>query len=192
MNFYEHCNICINSKTNLQDGITCGLTTQKPSFDETCPDIRFNKEFEKKLGLIHIEIERLKKRKRLIYIKSCFFMVLGCGLMFGANSLMEITHKPSVYEFKIKLAIIVIGFALSSFGYKTLHQFIKKTKNFKEKKNKIDLLLNKYLIKYSCNIDFGKKYHGNQEITFELKSENHLLKNSKITYEIKDYLDYVF
>lgn len=187
MNFNEHCNLCANFQLNLQKGIICGLTNQKPSFDKTCPDIRFDEEFEKQLGLIHIEIKKLKKRKTSIYIQSYLFIILGFTLMLSANSLMEFTYSLSAFELKSKLIIMMVGLGLCSFGYNTLNKFKNKTKTTQAKKDRIDLVLNKYLIEYNCKIEFGEKYHGNEDIIVELKSKNNLLRSSKITYQINDF-----
>ncbi len=186
MNLYEHCNLCDNLKTDLQNGITCGLTDQKPVFDKTCSKIKLNEKFKEQLGMIHIEIRKLKKKKRLIYTSSFLYMILGCILIIRErNFLIEFTFTYSDYISTLRsLLIIFVGFGLCGLAYSKLSQYRKKTKIVKAEKDRIDAVLDKYQIEYSCHVDFKEKYHGNQEVVVELKSKSSLLKDSKITYQI--------
>jgi len=54
----------------------------------------------------------------------------------------------------------------------------------KDEKDRMGTVLDKYKIKYSCKVKFGRKYHGKQDVIVELKSDSELLKNSKVKYEV--------
>ena len=163
-----------------------GSTNQKPSFDKTYSKIELGEDFEKRLGLVHIEIEKLKKKKASIYIYSFLYMVIGCTLILSQrNLLVEFTLTYSSYVITLRsLLVIVVGFGLLGAAYSKLNKYRKQAKILKDKKNKIDAVLNKYQIEYSCRVEFGEKYHGNQDVNVELKSKSNLLKDSKITYQI--------
>ncbi len=34
----DYCRVCENRKTDYERGIVCGLTNEKPTFEESCPD----------------------------------------------------------------------------------------------------------------------------------------------------------
>lgn len=190
MNFKDHCNLCDNLKVNLQDGITCGLTNQKPTFNNTCPKIVLSDKFKKELGLIHIKIERLKSKKRLTYTYFYLYMIIGCILILGGSAFMKFTFvTTSLYISRVRLTLIIVGFGLCGFGYSKLNEYRNKIRVAKAEKSRIDGILNKYQIKYTCNVEFGEKYHGNEEVIVELKSKNHLLKNSKSLIKFNDYLN---
>lgn len=189
MNFNEHCNLCDNLKTNLQDGIICGLTNQKPLFNKICSKIRIGKEFEKKIGLLHIEIEKLKKKKKSIYVSFYLNTALGCILILAGCSLVGFAITNNRFIFKIAWVMILAGFGLFGFTFTKLNAYRNKAKAAKVEKNRIDAILDKYQIKYNCIIIFGEKYHGNQDVIVEIQSKNNLLKDSKTTYQINDYLN---
>lgn len=184
MKFSEHCNLCDNPRTDLQDGIICGLTDKKPSFNKTCSKILFNKKFENKIGLVHIKIEQLKKKKVSIYIYFFLCMAIGCILIISQRNLLD--GFDFTYSKYVKLArsllVVFLGLVLSGFAYRKLNHYRGKSKIVKDEKDRIDAILDKYQIKYSCSVKFGEKYHENQDVIVELKSN--LLKDSKITYQI--------
>lgn len=186
MNFSEHCNLCENIKLNLKDGITCGLTNQKPVFKETCSTIKLGEKFEKKIGLTHIEIESLKKKKTLTYIYFSSLIVIALLIILSQRNFLDdfdFTYGKYI-KLSISLFVIILGFKLCSLSYSKLSQYIKKVKMVKDEKDRIDAVLNKYQIEYSCNVVFGEKYHGNQDVIIELKSNSDLLKDSKKTFQI--------
>ena len=186
MNFKEHCNLCDNLKANFKDGIICGLTGQKPAFNKTCSKIRFTEEFEKKIGLTHIKIESLKKKKKVSYTLFFLYLTLGFILILSQRNLfIDFTLTYSHYvNITGSLLLIILGFGLCGLAYSVLYQHIKNTKTAKAEKTRIDTILDKYQIKYHCKVTFGEKYHGTQEIAVELESKSNLLKNSENTYQV--------
>lgn len=149
-----------------------------------------NENIVKDLGLILIEIERLKKKKIGTYIYFLSFIGIGCVLIYIEKDFIQELDlsKSSPYmkysEFAISFMVILTGFILFHFAFKRLIKYREKKKEVKLRKAKIDAVLDKHQIKYSCNIVFGEKYHGIQDIIVELKSNSDLLKDSKATYQI--------
>ena len=185
MNFKEHCRLCKNQKTSLQDGIICGLTKKKPAFEKTCSNIKLSNKLEKDLGLVHIEIEKLKKKKILTWTSSLVYLMSGCFIILMARNLFFSDFVNSWYiKLTSSLLVAVIGFSLFNMAYGKLRLFTKKIKIAKSEKERINTVLDKYQIEYSCNVKFGKKYHENQDVIVEIVSNSSLLKNSKITYQI--------
>lgn len=189
MNFKEHCNLCDNIKISLQDGITCGLTDKKPVFNQTCPNILLGKEFEKKIGLLHIELESLKNRKLSIYVYSFLYMLLALiiivSLIYYGKLFKDSDFAYSIYlELSAYLLVILPLLQLISLAYRKLSRYTHKMKIMKGQQNTINTVLKKYQIEYSYRIEFGKKYHRNQDIIVELKSNSNLLKDSRTTFQI--------
>ncbi len=183
MNFREHCDLCDNLKISLKDGIVCGLTSLKPKFNKTCSKIELNDKFEKKLGLINIEVERIKQEKNSTHLTFYTFIIIGFILIIGGSLLVKFA-LTSIYTFQITSIIIGAGLTFLGIAYKKLNKYRRKAKIAKAKKSKIDKILNQYQIKYNTDIKFGKKYHGIQEAVVELKIENG--KHSTTTYKINE------
>ncbi|QTE21181.1 hypothetical protein [Polaribacter cellanae] len=159
-----------NSKLDLQNG----------------SKIQLDKGFEKELGLIHIKIEQLKKKKISTYIYFIICMGIGLPIMISQRDLLvgfDFTYSKYL-KFAQSFLIVILGFGFCNIAVSKLKKYIKERKAVKEEKEKIDTILNRYKIKYSYNIEFGKKYHGIQDVTVELKSNSDLLKGSKITHQV--------
>ena len=148
--------------------------------------IELGKDFERKLAKIHVEIESLRKKKMTIYISSFLYTVLGCFLVISQRNLFDDFYL-SYYWYKSSieyLCIIFIGFWLIYLASNNLRKLRKKGKAIREEKEEMDNFLNKYQIKYECNVEFDKKQFGNHYAIVELKSNSKLLKDSKITFQI--------
>ena len=52
----NYCRVCHNRKLDMNTGIVCGLTNQKPQFEEKCPDIKVDE----------AEMNRLAKREQAL------------------------------------------------------------------------------------------------------------------------------
>lgn len=187
MKFNEHCRLCDNLNIDLQDGITCVVTNQKPNFNKTCLKIQLGEKFEKQLGLILINIEKLNKKKKSIYIQFFLFMTIGCILVLSQwNSISELTltYSDFIVALTLPLFIIITGFGLCGIAYGILKKYRKETKSVRFDKDRIDKVLDRYEIEYHYNVIFGEKYHGYQDIIVEIKSKSNLLENSKLTYQV--------
>lgn len=148
--------------------------------------IQLDENFEKELGLIHIKIERLKKKKISTYVYFIVCIVIALPIIISQRDLLvgfDFTYSRYLKLVR-SLLIVFLGFGFSSVGFNKFKKYRKKVKNIKEEKQKVDKVLNQYQIKYSYNIQFGKKYHGIQDVIVELKSNSDLLKDSKITHQV--------
>ncbi|MFV0571733.1 MAG: hypothetical protein ACK5M1_04770 [Xanthomarina gelatinilytica] len=188
INLNEHCNLCDNVKSNLQNGITCGLTSQKPSFNKTCSKILLDKKFKNRIGFVHAKIKNLKRNETSAYIYSSLFIIIGVILILSQKKiLVELASDFDYIEYKRSagnILLMFLGFGLIILGFNKLNRYRKKMKTVLDEKKKIDTVLNEYKIKYNCDVTFGNKYHGNKNVIVELKSDSNLLKGFKETYQI--------
>ncbi len=53
----QYCQICQNRKFSAQQGIVCGLTDAKPSFEQECPDFNIDKAEAERKAAQEKEIE---------------------------------------------------------------------------------------------------------------------------------------
>lgn len=156
----------------------------KSSFNKTTLKIELGENFEKKLMLIHIEIEKLKKDKISIYSYVFIYVAIGCTLIISQRNFFNDFEVAAYRRTSWPLLLIFLGFGLISLAYSKLIQHLKNVRNFRNEKEKLDSVLNKHQIEYSCNVEFGEKYLGNQDVNVELKSNSNLLKDSKVTLQI--------
>ena len=56
----KHCDLCKYPKRDLKKGLTCGLTNKKPTFDNTCPDLKFSDDFRSFVPDLLGQIQHLK------------------------------------------------------------------------------------------------------------------------------------
>lgn len=52
------CNKCKNKKFDMKQGVLCGLTLRKPSFDNTCKDFDVDPVEEQKIAAKQLEAQR--------------------------------------------------------------------------------------------------------------------------------------
>lgn len=186
MNWKEHCDLCENQKTDLKDGMVCGITNQKPDFKNTCLRIELGNKFEREIGIIHAEIVSIMKKKTSMYVYFFVSVIIGTPLIISQSDFL--TNFDFSFAGFNKLAgsllIIFLGLGLNSIAFSKLNEYRKKIKTIKQRKSKIDAILDRYRVKYSCNVEFGKKHNDYQDVIVKLKSNSNLLKSSTITYQI--------
>lgn len=62
MSYYSgHCNLCDNKTTSFEKGFICNVTNNKPNFNETCPDIKFENNFLERIESINLDGEIIRK-----------------------------------------------------------------------------------------------------------------------------------
>ena len=113
-------------------------------------------------------------------------MIIGIPIIVSQRDLFndfDFTYGR-INKLAVSLLVVIVGFVFFNVGVSKLKKFRKEKKNAKHEKEKLHKILNQHQIKYSCNIEFGKKYHGMQDVIVKLKSNSDLLKDSKITYQI--------
>lgn len=168
MDLAAHCELCDHQLTTLKFGTTCGLTERKPEFNITCMKIELHDKFEKKLKLVNIEYENLKRRKLLTYIFFTFFLCVGIGVIIGGFLFGKYIWDHGVISAG---PIIIMGVGLGPLGmaFGALNKHLQEIRVAKHRKDRVDEVLKVYRIQYDINIEFGKKIHFQQEVFTDLK-----------------------
>ena len=78
----KFCKVCKNKRMNVQKGIVCGLTGEKPDFNELCPNYEEDPKEVQKVNLI--EAEKEKRYKEFVSISGWLFLFLWFGIGIGA------------------------------------------------------------------------------------------------------------
>ena len=170
MDLARHCELCDNQKTSLKFGTTCGLTDRKPEFNKTCAKIKLTDKFENKLKSINIEYENFKRKKLLTYTYLVVFLIIGIAVILGGYLLGKYALGNRVIS---TVPIIIMGIGLGPLGmaFGTLNKYRQDIGVAKNKKDKIEEVLNEYRIEYDINIMFEKEIHGTQEVYADLKTK---------------------
>jgi hypothetical protein len=168
MDLARHCDLCDNQKTSLKEGITCGLTDQKPEFNITCTKIELNEKFELKLKDVNIRFQKVDGAKVLTYIYFIVFLTIGFAVMIGGYLLGKYALDSGVIS-TVPIIIIAIGLAPIAMAFGALNKYRLDLEISKNKKNRIDQVLKLYRIEYVIDIKFGKEYHGTQDVYADLK-----------------------
>tara|TARA_R110002050_G_scaffold175204_1_gene308116 strand:+ start:78 stop:599 length:522 start_codon:yes stop_codon:yes gene_type:complete len=170
MDLARHCQLCDNQKTSLKFGTTCGLTDQKPEFNKTCSKIKLSEKFENTLKSVNIEYENFKRKKLLTYTYFVVFLAIGIGVIIGGYLFGKYGLNNRVIS-KVPIIIMSVGLGPLGMAFGTLNKYHQDIGVAKNKKDRIDEVLNEYRIKYDINIMFGKEIHGTQEVYVDLKTK---------------------
>tara|TARA_R110002051_G_scaffold269173_1_gene329219 strand:+ start:293 stop:814 length:522 start_codon:yes stop_codon:yes gene_type:complete len=170
MDLARHCDLCDNQKTSLKIGTTCGLNDRKPEFNKTCPKIELNEKFENKLKSVNIEYENFKRKKLLTFTYFGVFVIIGIAVIVGGYLLGKYALDSGVIS-TVPIIIMAVGLAPLGMAFGTLNKHRQEIEIAKNKKDKIDEVLNEYRIEYDIDISFGKEIHGTQEVYAELKTK---------------------
>jgi hypothetical protein len=170
MDLARHCDLCDNQKKSLKIGTTCGLNDKKPEFNKTCPKIKLNEKFENKLKSVNIEYENFKRKKLLTFAYFGVFVVIGIAVIVGGYLLGKYALESGVIS-TVPIIIMAVGLAPLGMAFGTLNKHRQEIEIVKNKKDKIDEVLNEYRIEYDIDISFGKEIHGTQEVYAELKTK---------------------
>lgn len=153
----KHCDLCKHSKRDLKIGLTCGLTNKKPTFQKTCPSIKFSISFKKNLSELLDKIEQLRKQKILIYLNLFLFLGAGFIMIIGTYSKLKTkfigTFEPEFDygNWKYFLVMLSLNFIAIQLIYLGLWRFYKYRKELK--KLKLDIKeINTVLKNYDINI----------------------------------------
>jgi hypothetical protein len=183
MNFSKHCDLCENEITDLEKGLTCKLTHKKPAFKNTCSKINLNEKFQKKVEIIHIELEIINRNKSSVHTKFYLFIIIGFLLITGGIYLFKF-NKLGVYVLQVTYMIFGGGISILGIAYSILNKHRRKLYNAEYDKYEIDEFLKLYGIESNTNIDFKEKIHGIQEVNVEIEFKNWTKKRTKTPYKI--------
>ncbi|WP_299683515.1 hypothetical protein [uncultured Dokdonia sp.] len=185
MNFYTHCDLCEHEKTSLKIGVTCTLTKRKPDFKNTCTTIKLDQKFQEKLEIAYLELEEIRSHKKSAYLFFCLLMIIGVTILIKSDYLAGPIYDDT-YFWVHKTGIIALGISILTGTNFQLYRFRKKLKDAQQKKDKIDVVIEKYGISYKPELDFKEKVHGTQQVDVKLEFKNWTRKNTITTYEIDD------
>ncbi len=168
MNITRHCDLCNHQKIDLINGSTCGLTDKKPEFTKTCNKIDFHDKLESKLKEVNIKYQKIKNEKAVTYIYFVVFLGIALGVLIGGYLLGTYAYDKGVVS-STPFIIMAIGLTPLGLAFGALNNHRNQFKIAEMKKKKIDEVLPLYQIDYTIEVQFGKKYHGVQEVTTDLK-----------------------
>lgn len=168
MDLTRHCTLCDHQQKNLSIGTTCGLTNRKPEFNKSCFKIELNQKFEDQLKDVNIRYRKLQKNQLLTYIYFSVFILIGIAVISGGYFIGKYAYESRVIS-TVPLIIMGVGLGPLGLAIGTLTKHLQELKLAKNKKARLDEVLDCYGITYSLAIDFGKEYHGNQEVYVDLK-----------------------
>jgi len=185
MNFSRHCDLCENKMTSLEKGITCKLTDKKPDFNNTCPKITLDKKFQEKLEIANLELEIIRRNKKLTHLTFYGTIIIGFSLILFGYFFSD-WNIYSLFLWYVKIGIIVAGFSFLGAAYSKLNKYRRENKKAELEKSKIDEVLNKYGISYQENFEFKEKIHGTQEVIVNVEFKNWIKEKTTNSYKF-DY-----
>ena len=183
MNFSKHCDLCENEITYLEKGLTCKLTNKKPEFKNTCPEIKLDNKFVKKLEIANLELETIKKKKNTILFSFFFLIIVGFLLIYKSSAFAKMMLSP-IYFWYYKVGLISVGVSNIIVACFKLRAFKGEFGTARHKKNNIEEVLEKYGICYELKLDFKEKIHGIQEVIVKMNFKNWKKKQTETTYKI--------
>jgi hypothetical protein len=168
----RHCELCDHQTVTLKDGTICGLTDRKPDFHRTCLNIALNEKFEEKLKLSNVQYQKVLSSKTWTYAYFLVFLILSLivmgGALYFAYYLFNLTDRVGVISVA-PVVILAIGIGLLSKAFGARNNYQQDLAAALHNKEKIDHALELYNIDYSIDIQFGRKYHGTEEVYVDVK-----------------------
>ena len=146
----KHCDLCKFPRRDLKNGLTCGLTDEKPTFKNTCPDIKFSNSFRNRLPELSAQIEDLRKQKASVYLNFTLLGVVGLIVIILTSSYRfertaEFDFSYSSYLYLCgTLLLIFVGLYFLSTAYRRLSNHRSSYRNVVNEKEGINKVLNNY------------------------------------------------
>lgn len=104
----KYCSICKNSKRDMQRGIVCGLTNEKPTFDEHCDNLQASPE---DLSALEEKSQVPQKKTNMkVFIALFLILFVGIALIFKPKS----TEQSQVKRANNREAISAIVDSISN------------------------------------------------------------------------------
>ncbi len=162
MELARHCELCDHQQVDFVDGTTCMLTQKKPSFNRTCSKIQLNSKFKEKLEAVNVNYEAVKRTKITAYIYLVVFLMISAAVAFLGYTIAKFALNVGVFS-TIPIIIYAISGYLVLMAFNPLSTYRKEIVVATSKKDKIDAVLLLYNIKYTFDVKFGQKIHGEQQ-----------------------------
>lgn len=164
----NHCKICDNKIIHpVKGGIACGLTKEKPAFNDQCGTIRFGENLKNAILKINLQYDYQIRQKGVAFIHLSVFTILGIITIFGGVYIRNYLLSQGWWT-NIHWIVIIIGLFLLGRG---IVPYISYKKNVRDLKNDLadfNSLLEMYRVDYRVKFIFGKKYHGRQDVEAEI------------------------
>lgn len=183
MNLSRHCTLCENGIPTIEKGMTCRLTKKKPDFEYRCPSIQLDKKFQEKLERAILELAKIHRYKRAAYLNFYVLIIIGLLLIIASANLIEWNYNSRIIM-EIKIAAIGVGISILPIAAYKLSRFKKKFEAAVYTKNKIDLVLDTYGIRYTSDFDVKDEIHGTQEVNLTLEYKNWTKKSTTTSFVI--------
>jgi len=164
----QHCELCDSQEISLVEGSTCKLTDFKPEFIKSCSNIELNEKFIKKLKLTNVELHDHNRKITITYIYIVLMLVVGVLVISGGYIIGKYGLDSDVIS-TVPIIIMGAGVAPLALAFGTLNKYRQSLIVLRDRKSRIDKVLDVYNIKYDIKTRFGKSYHGTQEVDADLK-----------------------
>ncbi len=145
----KHCDLCKFPKRDLKNGLTCALTNKKPDFNVSCLNIKFSDSFKEYLPELLNQIEKIKKRRNSVNLKSILLGILGLIIIFGNYPLLkravEAKYEYWFYSYFLDtLLFYIIGVGLISMAFSSINKYKKDLEILECEKREINEILKNY------------------------------------------------
>lgn len=176
-NLSKHCELCSKHIVTFDKGIICGLTSERPEFDENCSKIDFSNLLEKKIIETNITFEKLALEKKWAYAYFILFASLGIGMFFFtyffanyiSNIISQSLGRPTKIYPSIIIIFIAIGFVLLNMAFGAINRHLYDAKTNSKIKKELDTILSLYNISYQFKVRFIERINRETEAVTELK-----------------------
>lgn len=185
MNQIDHCLLCDNSERNIQQGVFCGLTGNKPSFGAFCEKIELSQNMLKRIEQISFEYELSKSKKWLSITNFVFFLLLAVGMFFAGYALWNLVYQQGFIS-TLPLVIMFFALTLLPLSIGPLRKYIYERNNNRKKINEVGGVLNKYGLAYKPRVKLEKQNHNILEVEIEILVK----KNGKTIQKYSNRFDY--
>lgn len=158
----KHCELCDNRIFDLNQGITCRLTHEKPNFSNKCPDILFERNYLARIKEVNIEFHKVATKRAGIVANSVAYCLIGLAIMAGGYLLGSFALEAGVIS-TVPLIIIGVGFLLIPRAIGLFVGYKQELDVEKNKKKQLDQLLANYNFQYTSEILIDEDRHGNRD-----------------------------
>lgn len=162
MNPLDHCKLCDKHDVNIQTGIFCTLTGQKPNFQGRCKDAKFDvvarHKLEESSGTVYLLRAQKLDRQIMVFGQILFGTIILAGGLF----LNKMYWDGGWISYTL-LTVPATGFGLISGGLRYQVKSAWWIKNSDEQLQKELLILEQYGIAASASHE-TRKVHGEWEI----------------------------
>lgn len=168
MNLSEHCFLCENYKHDVMIGAVCGLTNEKPNFNTKCPNIVFDKKYEKHIEKVNVDFEKVRKYQLITKISAIAFSLLGIAALAAGLYLGQYYYERG-YLATPPIVIMVAGFSVVTGTLWSYKKYLTAYTFAKNKKSRMDSILKMYNIEYEIDIKINKAIMDDQDVTTSLR-----------------------